>query len=303
MKGFLQLIFKDLYLKILALIIAILIYFNAVMERTVTMTLKIPIVTINLAEGQVVADKNTDRALLTIQGKGKDFIGLNPKRYQFQLDLSNTKIGVRKIKLIPEELGLPPALNLKSIDPEYVELTIDRLSKKPVTVSIPFKGNLDKGLALVNITPKSDISLIGPKEDITFISVLNTESLNLAEVKESKDVKLKVIPPTGENFRVEPDSVEVSIQIEKETARIFLGIPLAIEGLQGRLVELKPAEAQIAVAGPESKLKNLKPWEIKAKLNLAGLTAGTHQVRAEITLPTGISLVKCEPAFFQVKIR
>ena len=302
-KTILRFLFKDIYIKILALVIAILIYFNAVMERAQVMTLKIPIVATNLAEGQVIADKNTDKAILTIQGKGKDFIGLHPDQLQFKLDLANSKLGVKKVKLFPEELGLPTTLTLKAIDPEYVELTIDRLSKKPVEISIPLKNKLDKGYALVNIATKSDISLIGPKEDINFISMVNAESLDLSDVKESKDIKLKIIPPEGENFRVEPNSVEVSIQIEKETARIFLGISLDIEGLKGRLISLEPDEAQIAVAGPESKLKALRPYGIKAKLDLANYGPGTHQVRAEITLPPGISLVKCEPPFFQVKIR
>jgi len=302
-QGLLKFIFQDIYIKILALLIAIFIYINAVMERTITMNFKVPIFLTNLAEGQVVADKNTDKAILTIQGKGKDFIGFNPRRLQFKLDLANSKIGVRRLKLFPEELGLPPALTLKSIDPEYVEVTIDRLSKKPVEVVIPVKDKLEKGLALLNITPQSDVSLIGPREDLNFISMVTTESLSLANLRASTNLKLKIIPPEGENFRVEPNSVEVAVQIEKETARIFLGIPIEIEGLKGRLTKLEPEEAQIAVAGPESKLKTLRPDRIKAKLNLANLNPGKHQVRAEITLPPGISLVKCEPAFFQVTIR
>jgi hypothetical protein len=302
-KTILRFLFRDIYIKILALVIAILIYFNAVMERAQIMTLKIPIIVTNLAEGQVIADKNTDKAILTIQGKGKDFIGLHSDRLQFKLDLANSKLGVKKVKLFPEELGLPANLTLKTIDPEYVELTIDRLSKKPVEIAIPIKNKLDKGLALVNIAPQTDVSLIGPKDDINFISMVNAESLDLSNLKESKDIKLKIIPPGGENFSVEPNSVEVSVQIEKETARIFLGIPIAIEGLKGRLTNLEPNEAQIAVAGPESKLKALRPYEIKAKLDLADYGPGSHQVRAEIILPPGISLVKCEPAFFQVKIR
>lgn len=299
----LKLIFKDIAIKILALLIAVLIYFNAVMERATTLTLRIPIVMVNLAEGQVVVDKNADKALLTLEGKGKDFIGLHPNRLQFKLDLANAKIGIKKIKLFPEELGLPQALTVKTIDPEYVELAIDRLSKKPVAVSIPLKNKLEKGYALVEINPKTNVSLIGPREDINLISIVSTESLNLNTIKESMNIKLKIVPPEGENFKVEPDSVEVTIQIEKESARIFLGVPLAIENLKGRLVSLEPDEAQIAVAGPASKLKALRPNAIKAKLNLAGYGPGIHQVRAEITLPAGISLVKCEPAFFQVKIR
>ncbi len=273
------------------------------MERSQTMSLKIPVIFRDLADQQVIADKNTDRAILTIEGKGKDFIGLHPKRLKFNLDLSNSKPGAKKIKLFPEELGLPPTITLKNIDPEYVELTIDRLSKKPIQVTIPYKGKLEKGYALVNITPKTEAFLIGPKEELSFISIINTESLNLANLKKSIELKLKIIPPESENFSVEPESLEIAIQIEKETARIFLAIPLEIKGSMAKLLNIRPNEAQIAVSGPESKLKILKPSEIIAKLNIENLTSGIHEIRAEITLPPGINLVKCEPAFFQVKIR
>jgi YbbR domain-containing protein len=302
-KSVLDFFFKDIYIKILAFVLAILIYFNAVMERNVTMTFRIPIIIDNLTETQVISEKTSDNAVLTVQGKGKDFIGLHPERLQFKLDLANAKLGMRRIKLIPEDLGLPTTLSLKSVDPDYVELTIDRLSKRSVEVSIPLKDKPEKGYSLINVVPKTSVALIGPKEDINFISVVSTESLSLANLKETKDLKLKIIPPEGDNFNIEPNSVEVNIQIETESARIFLGIPLEIKGSTSNLISVVPKEAQIAVSGPESKLKVIKPNEINAILNIANLTSGTHQVRATITLPLGISLVKCEPAFFQVKIQ
>ena len=294
---------RDIYLKILALAIAILIYINAVLERTHSMSLKIPITFTNLAEGQVISEKSVDKAILLIEGKGKDFIGLYPKRLAFKINLEKTKLGNQKIKLFPEELGLPSTVSLKTIDPENVELTIDRLSKKSVEVSIPLKGKLEKGYTLVNIVPKTDVYLTGPRSDLNFISVVNTESLDIEEIMESKDIKLKVILPEGDNFSLESDSIEVSIRVEKESARIFLAVPLQIVGIKSRTVTVEPREAQIAVAGAESKLETMKPESIIARINITDLLAGTHQVRAEITLPPGISLVKCEPAFFRVKIQ
>jgi YbbR domain-containing protein len=93
------------------------------------------------------------------------------------------------------------------------------------------------------------------------------------------------------------------VTIEKEGARIFLAIPVRVETQTERKVTVEPKQAQIAVAGPSSRLDQLKPADITARIKVADLEPGQHRLAAEIVLPPGFQLVRCEPSLFDVTVR
>jgi YbbR domain-containing protein len=68
-------------------------------------------------------------------------------------------------------------------------------------------------------------------------------------------------------------------------------------------VEIDPVEAQIAVAGPASKIGSLKQSDITAQIRVSGLGPGDYQLAAEISLPPAFHMVKCEPQLFDVTVK
>jgi hypothetical protein len=69
-------------------------------------------------------------------------------------------------------------------------------------------------------------------------------------------------------------------------------------------VAVRPALAQIAVSGPADQVKSLTLQDISASIKVADtMTRGKRQMPCEITLPPSITLVKCEPALFEVDIK
>jgi YbbR domain-containing protein len=147
------------------------------------------------------------------------------------------------------------------------------------------------------------VKLSGTEEDLKVASAATTETLDLAGVTTPGRRRLKVVAPEGGRYSVEPESVDVVIGLEKEGARIFLGLPVRSVGAGAQRVEIDPTEAQIAVAGPESRIGSLKQSDIAAQVRVSGLGPGDYQLAAEITLPPGFHLVKCEPQLFDVIVK
>lgn len=294
---------ENLSLIILALIIALVIWFYSVTNRDFTISVNAPIILENIGEDVVVTQKNPLLAVVKLEAKGRDFLKERNKRVFFKIDAVGIGIGKKKIKLTTSNLNSPPSISVKNIEPEYLELTIDELGRKLVMVEVLVKGKPEKGFSLAKIECNERVYLIGPKEEISLISKVNTESLSLANLRDSVTKRVKVIAPDIENMKVKPESVSVFVKIEKESARLFLGVKLKISAPKGIKVKVTPEEAQIAVAGPTGKIQNLKTSDIKATIKITNQSKGVQKLPAEIELPAGITLVKCEPQYFDVEIR
>ena len=148
------------------------------------------------------------------------------------------------------------------------------------------------------------VLLVGPQEELSLIGVVNTESLSLAEANTSTQSRLRVMPPSGRKFDVEPESVTVALKIEKEESRLFPEVTVSLFKPALFSVAVKPASAHIAVSGPADQVKSLTLQDISASIKVTDtMPRGKYRLPCEITLPPGIALVKCDPALFEVEIK
>jgi len=296
-------IFSDLASKIVALIFAVFLWFLAVLDRSYTTTFEVPIVLHDVQTKKIISEFQTQTATVQIEGKGKDLLGLRIRQPQFRVTVPEARAGVQLLRLNPADLQLPAQLVVRSITPDYIELKLNDVGNRRVRVEVPERGQPQKGMTVSSVVPLTEVTLVGPVEDMSLYPTVATESLDLAALRGSDTFWLLVSAPDAQGFSVDPGSVQVAVQVEKEAARIFLGVPVKAAGAEGADVSLEPTEAQIAVAGPQARLEPVKLEDIVAQVKVAGLSKGKHRIAAEILLPDGIHLVKCEPALFEVTVR
>ncbi|MEO0080103.1 MAG: hypothetical protein ABIK44_05450 [candidate division WOR-3 bacterium] len=294
---------SDLPLKILSLVLAFLLWVVAVLERTYDTTVTVPVIVPSHADAdRIVTEVETKNARVTIEGKGKDLLRLRFRQLEFRPQIPEGKTGTRQVRLAPSDLKLPSSLTVRSIEPEFVEMRLTPARGREVAVIVPTKGQAS-GLAITSILPVTPVRLIGAEDDIALYPAVATETLDLGTVTRPGTRRLKVLLPPGEGLSVAPESVDVNIALEKEGARIFLGVPVKVVAPSTVQVEVEPEEAQVAVAGPKSRLDSLDPAAVVARIKISGLRPGEHRLAAEITLPPGFRLVKCEPQLFDITIR
>ncbi len=303
MPRILRAIFSDLPFKILALVIAVFLWFIAVLDRSYVTSITVPVVLGRIETKKIISDFETHLADVTFEGKGKDLLDLHLHQPEFRLTVSEGRAGIHQLKLKPADLKLPRNLTVRSIAPEYVKLKLNEVRTRRVKVKVPLKGQPPKGFTITRIRPGSNVQLTGPKEDIGLFATVFTESLNLGKVRQTDTLQLRVVPPEEEGFSTKPESVPVVVTVEKEEARIFLGIPVKTIAPKSLRVRVKPTEAQIAVAGPSVLLNKLKPTDITARIKISGLKPGHYRLAAEIVLPVKFHLIKCEPSLFNVTIQ
>jgi hypothetical protein len=303
MSQLLRFVSRDVSLKVLALLIAFFFWAVAVLDRTYDVRMVVPISAAKPGGKQVITDIDAKSTTATLEGKGRDLIGVRPRQLAFRLEVPEGKLGTRQLQLSPAALKLPPDVRVRALDPDKVELKLGAASSRTVPVQVPTKGQAASGIALSVNDPPAQVKLSGTEEDLKVAPPLETETLDLATVTAPGRRRLKVVPPYDARYSIEPESVDVVIGLEKEAARIFLGLQVAPVGMDAQRVEIDPTEAQIAVAGPASRINSLKQTDITAQIRVSGLGPGDYQLAAEITLPPGFHLVKCEPQLFDVTVK
>jgi YbbR domain-containing protein len=303
MSQLLRFLTHDVSLKIVALFIAGFFWVIAVLDRTYDVRVVVPIAAAKSDAKQVISDIDVKNTVVTLEGKGRDLLGVKSRQLAFQVEIPDGKVGTRQIQLSPAALKLPPDVRVRALDPDNVELKLTAATSRMVQVQVPTKGQPASGVALSVNEPPAQVKLSGTEEDLKVASAVTTETLDLATVTAPGHRRLKVVPPEDGRYSVAPESIDVVIGLEKEGARIFLGLPVTAVGADPQRVEIDPTEAQIAVAGPASRIASLKQSDITAQVRVSGLAPGDYQLAAEITLPPGFHLVKCEPQLFDVTVK
>lgn len=299
----LRFVFGDIGLKILALLVAVFIWVTAALNREYVTSFAVPVFLDNVETKKVISEFETRRAEVTIAGKGRDLVTMRLKQPKFSLTVPEGRPGLTQLRLNAADLDIPADLAVRSVTPEFIEIRLNEVGTRQVAVEVPTKGEPARGLAVVGARPLSRVQLIGPRDDVRLYSRVFTESLDLGRIRRSDTMVLRVLPPDAEGFSTEPETVAVFVDVEKEAARIFLGIPIRPSETGELEVTVEPDVAQIAVAGPESRLDELQPDDVQARIDVSELEPGTHSLAAEIVLPPGFHLVKCEPARFSVTVR
>ncbi len=303
MSQLLRSITRDASLKVVALLIAGFFWVAAVLDRTYDVRVAVPVTATGANTKQVVTDIDAKVTTATLEGKGRDLLGVKPHQLAFRLEVPNGKVGTRQLQLSPAALKLPPDVRVRALDPDNVELKVAAASSRMVLVQVPTKGQPPGGMPLSVNDPPAQVKVSGSDEDLKAPPVIMTETLDLAGVTALGRRRLKVVMPEGGRYTVEPDSVDVAIGQEKEAARILLGLPVTVTGSEAQRADIDPTEAQIAVAGPASKMDSLRPSDITIEVKVAGLAPGDYQLAPEIKLPPGFRLVKSEPQLFDVTVR
>lgn len=293
---------SNLPLKIVALILACLLWFLGVLDRTYTVAVDVPVRVERPESGSYVSELAADQARVTLEGRGRDLIGLRRGALRLRVKLPEGELGLREIKLTAADLRLPPGIAVRDIEPGQVALRLNPADSRTVTVIVPTVGQPQGGLT-VDIKPAQSVQLFGPPAELKLVTSVTTETLDLSTIGEPGTRRLRVVLPEGEGFLARPESVQVEIGAEREVARIFLDVPITVIAPNVDRVEVMPPTAQIAVAGPITRVDSLKLTDIGARIKISSLGPGEYKLAAEISLPGGFRLVRCEPQLFEVLIR
>jgi YbbR domain-containing protein len=175
-----------------------------------------------------------------------------------------------------------------------------------VIVRVVTQGNVANGYRLTNYYA-SPSSIIVFSSDPSLVDALpgyvETVPLDLTNSIDDFEALLELDLPAG--ISVVGDSrVLVQVSIAAIESSLTISLPIEVTNLApGLQAEISPSTVDVILSGPVPVLNDLRPEDIRVKVNLEGFEVGTYQIIPVIDfLPAQIQKISILPATVEVTI-
>ena len=177
-----QLLFENLGLKLIALLLAVLVYLNVYTDRPATMLVSFPIEYQDLADSLTLSGPAPAMVQVELKGTGKQLIGMRVREPRVRLSLAGAAYGRFERALAASDLPLPPHSGItveNLIGPRVIALQIDRKWFRDVPVKVQVAGVPAVGFAWTGeaLVDPARVRVTGPQHEL-----LALDSLVLAPI-------------------------------------------------------------------------------------------------------------------------
>jgi YbbR domain-containing protein len=295
-----KLINKDLTIRILSIMLALLMWFYVITEQNpeITKDITVPIRLINtvfLERSNMVLsdDSNSYKLTLKIKGKKNALDKLNDTTVDAYADLEGHNLkGENFLKINID--GIPEGVDIIAKSTESLKVMLESKISIQKSVHLNIMGNPSHGMAAM--TPSmapNDVVITGAESQVNKIKSVRVD-VDIASVNTEvrKILPVRVLDDSGkdiQNITIEPGNVEVSIPIEN-TKRVSLEIDLIGQPAAEHLVNNISVEPEeILITGKQQALEGIN----LIKTEKIDITEGTADISKEVKLeiPAGIEIV------------
>ncbi|WP_334075422.1 MULTISPECIES: YbbR-like domain-containing protein [Paenibacillus] len=252
----------------------------------------------------VLYDLEPDKVRLEVSGKRTD-LTTNFSDYKVKLNLKNIGPGTITLPLTHE---LPPGVELISMEPSIIKVTIEAKETKEVPVTIVTKGSpgggVQAGIPLVEGAGTVQVTL--PESEIGELQMVQgtVDITGLTAPLKGKSVKLTAYDKQGQvmkNAEISPGSVDVSVPINK----LYKNVPLEIREV-GKLPDgyvLASVNSNVegaAIYGSKEMLEGISSYPVTVDLSQF---QGTTETRYKVDLTPPDGFEKIEPSSVEITVK
>ncbi|MBX7046385.1 MAG: hypothetical protein K1X86_11180 [Ignavibacteria bacterium] len=301
--------FKNPKILFLSVFFAIMLWIYLNLSYSYSIEVSVP-VELTYSKSEAVADQLPSALTATVNGRGWDLLNiLLFKKLQYKLDLSKFKNESKIVtnQSIQDRLNLPSNITITKIEPEEIDINLDRYSEKFVRLRsnliVKTKDNY-KLVGTIKLSPDS-VKIIGANSVINKIKFVTTEIKIIEDVNSNMSGLVNIKDTLGNLIRIEPRSVKYSFNVELAADKNFEGIDIAVNNIpENKEVLLIPPKAEISLKGGVEQLSKINPSEIKLYIDFKKLEDDTlGYFVPEIQLPVEANVVNITPQKFQYIIK
>ncbi|WP_018753620.1 CdaR family protein [Paenibacillus sanguinis] len=245
----------------------------------------------------VLYDLEPDSVRMEVKGRRID-LTTNFSDYKVRLNLDNVGPGTFTLPLTHE---LPPGVQLVSMDPSIVKVTIEAKETRTLPVSIVVKGEPDDGMVagIPIVAGDGNVDVTLPVSEVEELSKVQgvVDVSGLTDSVKGKSVKLTAYDKQGdpiENAEISPASIEVDVPINK----LYKNVPLEVLHTgslpHGYMLEGIETDVEgVALYGPKEALESITSYPVTVDLSRFDGSPDGAQFSVDLTPPEGFE--KIEP--------
>jgi YbbR domain-containing protein len=163
-----------------------------------------------------VVNLQPEEARVSLKGFANLISEIRPENMAIRIDLKNINESSKLNYFAEDYLEIPQGIQIISLHPKMIEVYVEEFDTKEVPVRIRFRGKLKESLKMKEAKVIPDrVTIIGYKSQLSNITMVLTEEVNLDEIGASQ--KRKVALKQTRNILKFRDRRDVDLLLEIES--------------------------------------------------------------------------------------
>jgi YbbR domain-containing protein len=215
-------LFRNLGLKLLALAIALVVWFLFAAqrrERISERTYRIPLSLVNIPPRMVIASPLPPSVDVRLRGPFTALRQLDPGKLEAVIDLADAPRGEKLYRLAPEDINVPQEVEVLAISPAEIRVVLDGMAEKSVPITPNVVGTPAPGFVVEEIVVEPHIARIsGPASLVGPMTQISTDPISIEDRSANLSMPATVLPDAPGVRVKEGQIVTVSVRIRPATA-------------------------------------------------------------------------------------
>lgn len=300
---------RNMQLKILAVVFAMILWFHVATNQRYDLEILYKITFVNMPESLALVEAPPTDVAVHMRGSGKALMRLMWGDRRWPIDLSRAKPGPQQIPILAANVPLYGIQDLEVMglaDHDTVTVILDSLGQKVVPIRSSVEIEADEGFIYTTapiLTPDST-TISGPLANVQRVQEVWTRPEVIQKARSPVERLLPVMPPNSYGVATDVGQVRLYQKVEPYLRREFASVPVHVKtGAITEELAVSPTHVRVEVAGPQSAVVQLAADSIIVSCEPRFLEETQVVVRAAVTVPPHLQVLKLDPDSVTVERR
>jgi len=200
-----------------AVILSVFLWFFVASRGQSEIMLEAPLEFRDIPADLGIASSSAKTVKLTIRGQERFMKSINAHNIGVFVDMSKAREGEGIYHVNKEDVKLPFAISVMSIEPAAIKVKLDEMVSKSVPIRVSVIGMAEKGATVSTSVEPKNMVIRGLKSEVRQIRYIMTEDFDISDIKETVTKSLE-LDTSGMNVVPEVPNVMVKFTYtEKKT--------------------------------------------------------------------------------------
>ena len=299
--------FRAFGLKLLAVLIALVLWLTVAGEHVVERTLRVPLELRNVPDQLEIVGDPPMTVDVRLRGSSALLGRMEPGDVIAIVDLAAARPGSRLFHLRTDEVRRPYGVEVAQITPVTIGLELETSGRRSVQVVPAVEGDPAPGFVLGRALATPDtVEVVGPESRLRELTNATTEPISVAGQRANvTDVVTIGVSDSALRLTHAQSATVVVEVLPAPVERDLPGVPIRWRNLGTDLTaRITPTVLRVTVRGRRPSLDAIRAASIDAFVDLAGLGPGQYNLRVQVdTTQNDFGVSSMDPSVVQVTIK
>ncbi len=176
-------VFHNLGLKLVALVIATLLWMAVAREPVAEVAINVPIEFHNAPEHLEISSESIPSVQVRVRGPVRTVRDLAPSDVHAIIDMANAQPGERTYDLAPARIHVPDTVQVMQAVPSQIRVSFDTRASKEVEVKPRVIGTFASGYRITSVTAvPASVRIVGPSTHVRSVDTAITDPVDASGV-------------------------------------------------------------------------------------------------------------------------